>query len=682
MAVGLILAAAVAQASPGPAAASPCTANVSTATSGHAGGQSTTSYSLACFAASNPTTALDMVNLLPGFSFNKGDSVRGFGGAGGNVLIDGARPASKGDPLDEIIKRIPAAQVLRIDVIRGGAPGIDMQGKTVIANIVRRQDGGFKLVAQSGWTFSEDGRVAPGLRLEASRRAGDLAVEGALLIGAGVDDGVGDGPRVLRNAGGVVDSGREIGRGDAVTYKLTGAAERPLAGGRLKLDGTISINPYNATMVDYFTGPHGRQVEHDHQDQNTYEVGLRYERPLSAHITSETFLLQQFGLNNFDERLVGPTVDELFVLDKTTRESIARSTLKYAASDTLNFEAGGEGAYNWLRSRTVFAESGVPIALPAANVEVVEKRGELFATATWRARPTLTLETGIRAEASSIASTGDVTTSRTLFYPKPRAVLSWSPDAADQVRVRVEREVGQLNFDNFTASAATLGGGSVHGGNPNLNPQQAWVVEVAYDRRFWGAAQVTLTGRHYWLRDVEDHVPDPTGSFDTPGNIGAGSKDELAVNLSLPTDKLGIKRGVLTATGTWRGSSVIDPTTGRKREISGLHHFDSEIHFTQGLPRWKSTWGVDVFGQWRETYYRFNEIDTDRLKTWVAIHIEYKPRPDWALRLELDNATARGIEHIRQYFPGPRNLPGDPLIDTRDLHFGQMFYVRARKTFG
>ncbi len=248
--------------------------------------------------------------------------------------------------------------------------------------------------------------------------------------------------------------------------------------------------------------------------------------------------------------------------------------------------------------------------------------------------------------------------------------------------MRVEREVGQLNFDNFTASAATLGGGSVHGGNPNLNPQQAWVVEAAYDRRFWGAAQVTLTGRHYWLKDVEDHVPDPTGSFDTPGNIGAGEKNELAVNLNLPTDKLGLKRGVITATGTWRASSVTDPTTGRKREISGLHHFDSEIHFTQGLPRWKSTWGIDIFGAWRETYYRFNEIDTDRLKTWVAFHIEYKPRPDLALRFEFDNATARGFEHIRQYFPGPRNLTDDPRIDTRDLHYGQMFYVRARKTFG
>ena len=80
-----------------------------------------------------------MVNALPGFALDAGDGVRGFGGAAGNVLIDGERPATKNDTLDEVLQRIPASSVARIDVIRGGAPGIDMQGKTVIANVIRRR---------------------------------------------------------------------------------------------------------------------------------------------------------------------------------------------------------------------------------------------------------------------------------------------------------------------------------------------------------------------------------------------------------------------------------------------------------------------------------------------------------------------------------------------------------------
>jgi outer membrane receptor protein involved in Fe transport len=251
--------------------------------------------------------------------------------------------------------------------------------------------------------------------------------------------------------------------------------------------------------------------------------------------------------------------------------------------------------------------------------------------------------------------------------------------------VRVEREVGQLNFDDFTAQTAGLNTGTVHAGNPELNPQQDWVVEAAYERHFWGAGDATVTVRHYQLTDVIDRAPiqDSSGAFfDAPGNIGSGTKDEVAFALTLPTDRLGLKRGLLTGVATVRRSRVIDPTLGLPRPISGLHPNDWELHFTQGLPRWKSTWGFDIFGQWRETYYRFDEIDTDKLKTYVALFAEYKPRPDLVFRAELRNAGARGFEHAREVFLGPRDVAGLAYADVRDLHTGQFVYFRVLKTFG
>ena len=109
--------------------------------------------------------------------------------------------------------------------------------------------------------------------------------------------------------------------------------------------------------------------------------------------------------------------------------------------------------------------------LPAANVHVTEQRGEAFGTAIWTASPKLTLEAGLKVEASRIGSSGDVVSSQTFVYPKPRAALTWSPDAAEQFRLRVEREVGQLNFDDFVANSGNLSTGDVHAGNPQLNPQ-------------------------------------------------------------------------------------------------------------------------------------------------------------------------------------------------------------------
>ena len=63
---------------------------------------------------------------------------------------------------------------------------------------------------------------------------------------------------------------------------------------------------------------------------------------------------------------------------------------------------------------------------------------------------------------------------KTLVYPKPRVVLTWSPDMADQFRFRVEEEVSQLDFNDFVAAPA-LNTGQVYVGNPNLVPQQALV---------------------------------------------------------------------------------------------------------------------------------------------------------------------------------------------------------------
>ena len=90
-------------------------------------------YQAAFFADARPNTAYDMIGRLPAFTFDDGTSARGFAGTAGNVLIDGQRPTAKTDDLLSILSRIPASDVDRIEVIRGGAPGIDSrQAQTTV----------------------------------------------------------------------------------------------------------------------------------------------------------------------------------------------------------------------------------------------------------------------------------------------------------------------------------------------------------------------------------------------------------------------------------------------------------------------------------------------------------------------------------------------------------------------
>jgi len=651
--------------------------------------QGVVSYPASFFASLNSANAYEMVGRIPGFTLDTGASVRGYEGAAGNVLIDGQRPSSKSDSVDQVLQRIPIGQVERIDVIRGGAPGIDMQGKTVLANVIRKKSGGLRgLLALSNNYVIADGRNAPSIRMEASGGQDGHAWEVSARGGYGIDDGTGDGAEVK-----VDPTGKLIGK-NAITAKaggpqgiVAGSYELPLAGGRLRVNGRYFTNDYKLRETDDFEIPAGQQNRDRFRDQeDDTELGARYTRGFGARTDIELVGLRTTKDETISDTFIqrpGPT--DAFVLDRYSTETIGRGVLKFRQTPTLSWEAGGEAADNTLDSKTHLSEDGVPIPIPAANVQVEEKRWEVFVKAIWQVTPTVSIGGAIRQEGSTITSRGDVSLEKTLGYTKPRFAVTWAPDQAWQVRARIEKEVGQLNFDDFVAKSS-LNTSTVTSGNPDINPQQDWVAEIAVERRFWGAGSVVLTGRHYKITDAVDRAPIflPNGDFfDAPANIGNGTKDEIALELTVPLDKLGLAGAQLKGNVTKRWSEVTDPTTHEKREISNLRPLEWEAHFTQPLPRWHANWGIDFLdNMWRQTTYRSDVIETVKLKIYVDPYIEWKPRPDLQIHLEIQNAGARGLRDTRKVYAGPRNIAPVAFIDDRDQQFGQMIYLRVRKYFG
>ncbi len=641
------------------------------------------SYGPAFFASLRPNTALDMVQRLPGFSLDAGATVRGFEGAAGNVLIDGQRPASKSDSLSALLNRIPADQVTRIDVIRGGAPGIDMQGKTVIANVIRLSSAGVRGVITYGELTASDGEHGRGGRVEVSGRAGGKSWEASLTANDVLDDasGDGDGPRVrLDGAGHALLLGAVHVRGWSDNATLTGAVETPLASGQLRMNLRVYVNAFDQDETDFIRAPSVHQeIEHDADDTHSSEIGLRYLRPLGARTTTEWVVLRQDKSDRLAADFRAPGDAELFKLDRRTAETIARSVVRFQQSARLGWEAGAEGAYNTLDSQTRFSLNGTPISLPAANVTVEEARGELFAKSVWRPLPTVTVEAGLREEGSRISSSGDLVLRKSLYFTKPRLAVTWAPTADDQVRVRVERVVGQLDFSAFVASQ-NLAAGTLTAGNPNLEPEKDWVGESAYERRFWRGAVLILAARHFEIADVVDRAP--FGAFDAPANIGAGTRDEQQATLTLPLDRLGLTGAQIRGDVTWRQSSVTDPTTHRRREITALHPVDWTAHFTHDLPDLRLNWGIDVTGGYRERSYRFNQIQTTKVAAYVIPFIEWKPRRDLSLHFEIDNAAGGGQRRTLEQFAGARGRVPLAYVEDRDTHFGRLYYLRLRKTFG
>src|SRR5690348_12275426 len=119
-----------------------------------------------------------MITRLPGFTFVDVGSARGFAGTAGNVVINGRRPTSKSDTLYSILNRVPAADVERIELIRGAAPGIDMHGQTVVANVVLKKEDSTEIVADiEDNIFIDDGHTVPQLSVQYTHHSGDSTYE-------------------------------------------------------------------------------------------------------------------------------------------------------------------------------------------------------------------------------------------------------------------------------------------------------------------------------------------------------------------------------------------------------------------------------------------------------------------------------------------------------------------------
>ena len=290
--------------------------------------QGVISYTPADFAAARPNTALDMISRLPGFSFDGGDSVRGFAGAAGNVLIDGQRPTIKTDSLGDTLNRITIDQVERIDVIRGSVPGIDMQGQTVVANVIRKKVDTFQQVfSVRGFLFSESGKTIPGWNYQATRRVGEHQFD--------------------------VSAGRGIAMdGDGVPHNLRGSYKGPQFGGTLSLNGVIGTDEFKNEQRFLSATTDEKFVNRSANDRG--EVSVNFLMDLGPDIEWETLGLAKLAFGSLDATGlvqdptgVDPDSSQLFQIEAEAGERIGRTTLRYTMSPELSFEGGGEIAYNY-----------------------------------------------------------------------------------------------------------------------------------------------------------------------------------------------------------------------------------------------------------------------------------------------------------------------------------------------
>lgn len=655
------------------------------ASGGRAEQSNTLTYPGSFFAEARPNTAYDMIARLPGFTFVNVNSARGFAGSAGNVLIDGQRPTSKTDDLQSILQRISASDVDHIDLIRGGAPGIDMQGQTVVANVVRKKQDSTEIVADlEDNIFVDDGHSIPNASLQYTRHSGDSTYEGSITRYGNFDDSVGQGThRVTEFTTGTITRQPAYDNGIGTGGALTGAATIPLFSGQFKANLALQDSPFHSAFF-YLAPNHGGTAIKDVSGNRNGELGLHWQGHV-ADLEVEALVLQRLSHLSDVNTLAAPNDDERFTSASDTGETIARETLRYTLNPALTFEGGGEAAYNFLDGTSAFVVNGINQPLPVPDPHVFERRSELFGQETWKIAEDWLLEAGARFEFSTIGETGEVNLSHSFFYPKPRAVLTWTPDPQTQVRLRYEKVVGQLDFNNFIASSNLTGTG-ITAGNINLRPDQHTQYEASYERHFWDKGAFAVTFMHEQLVDTVDYVPvvGPDGTvFDAPGNIGNGTNEKLDFSLTLPLDWAGLTNGTFKAVNSLQWSRVPDPVTGADRIISGQRPQDVELRIRQDIDSLNSTWSVGYYNCWDEWYYRLTQVRHRRVVApYLTAYWEYKPTPSLSLHFEVDDIGRFVYDDKYFNYAGPRD--GFPLTSLEHIAIRSQphIYIQIRKTFG
>jgi len=645
---------------------------------------SITVYPTQFFAAAQPSSSFDMLAVLPGYVFSESNSdVRGFSGAFGNVLIDGSRPTNKQESLESVLRRIPATAVDRIELIRAGAPGVDMQGQTVLANVVRRREAQTRGSVEAESGFYQRGFHAPRLAGEFSRRSERDLLEFSAAAYEVVDDehGIGTRPRVAPDGTVLTESQYVQDEGEKIR-ELAGLYERTVASGTLRVSASLKTEKSGADISEHVTFPElSSSSVREYGDEDGAEFGVNWEQHLAGDRRLELLATHRVSGEHGGEIEMESDDVTLFMQDIDASESIVRGALRWNHGQVA-IESGIEGALNVLQSHSSLEENGVAMPVPNGTTRVEEHRGELFAIAGWPLVHDWQLEAGSRFEYSRLDLSGDSNLSKSFFFVKPRVLATWTISGNDRLRLLLEREVGQLDFEDF-AGSASLSSSTVTAGNPDLEPERTWRVEAAWEHGFWESGVLVLAARHERIDELIDRIPIIADEpFDAVGNIGDGQRTEVEFNLTLPLDRIGIPAGLLRTRALWRQGSAIDPTTKESRQISEDLPREVDVQFSQQWPRARLRWGVELNLASAAREHYFDEVRIEELGTRLDLFAQYEPTPHWNVRVFANNLTDRSAVRERQIHDGIRGVAPLSYVETRTLRIGPWVGINVRRTFG
>ncbi len=633
-------------------------------------------YQPAYFAEFQVSTAFDMVLRVPGFVFDGGESARGFSGTAGNVLIDGQRPATKAD-LGNTLSNINAAQVDHLELITGGAPGIDMHGHRQIVNVVRKKDAKSSL-SLLAIVRNMDGRDTKGVLLftynaNHDNKATDVTAD----IFTFFDNGANRARRLTTDSSGtqVMQIHQKAG---GAGMESQASHSRPLLGGKITFNGTYnpSIYRYDATYVDSQTA-----TELLFDKDTPSELGSQYERKFSHGFDLNLNVLDRHDREHVLDTYNDSSGTSDYRSLRLSNEHILNGRISWQKQDGLLFSLGSESAFNSLDETSSFVMNTSSQNVPTTSVRVEEDRTESFASVNWKATPKLSFEGEVKVENSTISVPQDHR-SDSFTYLKPRFEAVYTIDDKTKLSWKTVRQVDQLSFNGF-ASTVQLQTNQVTLGNTALVPQKDWLNTLILERSFWDKGAISIAYEHYDYEDTSDFIALIDGSdvYSAVGNLGKGTADYLHIKVDTPLDKLHVPHGTLSIDATNRQTKVKDPITGRNRQISGMERWVYQASFSQEFPASRTSWGIDVQELNQDRNYLANELDDSHFDPWTQFWFQYKTPKNVTFKIMLKNPLNLRFTQDRTVYQGLRDQTPVVMTQHTTSHIPPIIELRLKKDF-
>jgi outer membrane receptor protein involved in Fe transport len=638
-------------------------------------------YGREFFERFEPLTVGDMMKRVPSVTFLSDvlefDAIRlrGLDPGYSQVLINGRKtPGSEADR-SFFVDRIPAELIDRIEIVR--SPSADRSGEGIggSLNIVLKgqQDleGGY---LRAGGQYFDDDELKGSLGGVYGAKVGDWAY----TLGADVQGRYNPKTKVTNfyDADRVFADEREFESDvrDGTDYSFNATASGPIGAATLGLSAFY-------TMTDRDEREDVRVLEGDpldidaleaqdediEQDNLSLEADLRLpwsagesEIRLNYASFSDDIVATEFEADPGDpleptEREVNDSTDDEFGVGLAHTLPVGDGKLKLGL-DYLDKQRD--------TSIRVFEFDGGSLdedTPPNGIYEIEETRLDPYAKLELALSEQTALEAGLRYETTSVDVSGDAGTDSNDYEALlPSLHLKHTfGDMAGRAYASLGRTVRRPDFDLIAPYEIEEEPAEedVLRGNPALDPELAWGLDVGYELPLAGRG---IAGINVFYRDIDDVIElvstgEPTdagGLVFTADNVGSGETWGVELDLSMPLTAFDLDETGVFLNAAWLDSEIDDRILSGNRKFQNQPDYVFNVGFIQNLPQWNSAFGVNyreqgdaeqiVLGEIRETSY-----DGD-----LELFVEKRWGDTWVLRFTAANLLDLEKKEVIHSFDG------------------------------